>query len=80
LEDAGSSANHASGSPGPVNGKPREAIALPSGKLTPELLDWARQQFSEEEIIAGLREVQQTGGLELSDFIRELEEDAVPRE
>jgi hypothetical protein len=48
--------------------------------LTPELLKWARQQFSEEEILAGLHEVQETGGLELRDFIHELEEEAARRE
>jgi hypothetical protein len=32
------------------------------------------EQFSEEEIVAGLREVRATGGLELRDFIHELEE------
>jgi hypothetical protein len=47
---------------------------------TPELLDWARHQFSEEEIVAGLREVRTTGGLELQDFIREIEQEAMPRE
>lgn len=49
-------------------------------KLTPELLEWARSQFSEEEFLAGLREIQSTGGLQLSDFIHELEERAAPRE
>jgi hypothetical protein len=47
---------------------------LPSGKLPPELREWARQQFNEEEFLAGLREVEETGGVELKDFIRELEQ------
>src|SRR5580704_3424534 len=29
-----------------------------SNKLTPELLEWARSQFSEEEYAAGLREIE----------------------
>ena len=49
-------------------------------KLTPELLEWARSQINEEEIVAGLREFRTTGGLELSDFINELEQEATPRD
>jgi hypothetical protein len=41
---------------------------------------WARQEFSEEEFLAGLREIQATGGLELQDFIKELEKEAQPRD
>jgi hypothetical protein len=51
-----------------------ETTALPSGKLPPELLAWALQDINEEEIRAGLREIQETGGLELRDFIHELEQ------
>ncbi len=54
--------------------------ALPSGKLPPELMEWARQQFNEEEFLAGLREVEETGGVELKDFIQELEQEAGPRD
>jgi len=46
------------------------------GKLSPALLEWARREFNEEEFLAGLREVEETGGLELKDFIHELEEEA----
>jgi uncharacterized protein (DUF433 family) len=48
--------------------------------LTPEFLERARQQFSEEEILAGLDEIRRTGGLELKDFIDELEQEARTRE
>ena len=41
--------------------------------VTPELLEWARRTFNEEEFRAGLREIEATGGLELKDFIHELE-------
>ena len=41
--------------------------------LTPELLEWARQQINVEEMLASIREIQETGGLELRDFIQELE-------
>lgn len=46
----------------------------------PETIEWARAHFDEEEIVAGLREVRRTGGLELRDFVRELEEAAGPDE
>src|SRR5262249_7438333 len=45
------------------NGDSGEA-SLRQSKLPPELLEWARQQVNEEEIIAGLNEVRKTGGLE----------------
>lgn len=48
--------------------------------LTPELLERERRAVNEEEILAGLREIEATGGLELKDFIHELEEEARPRE
>lgn len=41
--------------------------------LTPELLDWARGQFTEEQAVAGLREIRETGGLSFDDVIRGLE-------
>ena len=49
-------------------------------KVPQEILDWARGQFDEEEFVAGLREIRETGGLELKDFLRELEKEAMPRE
>ena len=42
-------------------------------QLAPAVLAWARQLFSENEIIAGLQEIRQTGGQELKDFIRDPE-------
>jgi hypothetical protein len=53
--------------------KPPGREAIPS-----DVLAWARQQFTEEEIVAGLRELRATGGLELSEFIGELEQEAKP--
>lgn len=49
---------------------------LASGKPSPELMEWARANFNEEEFLAGLREVEADGGLELKDFIKELEQEA----
>ncbi len=48
--------------------------------LSPEILEWARLQFTEEEFIAGIREIQATGGLKLPDFIHELEQAATSDE
>jgi hypothetical protein len=47
-----------------------------STTLTPEVITWARAQFRDEEIAAELREIRQTGGLELRDFIHELDRPA----
>jgi len=55
---------------------PGQTPARRSVPLTPDILEWARQQFSEEEIVAGIQEVRQTGGVELSAFIHQLEEEA----
>lgn len=51
-----------------------------AAQVSPDVLEWARQQFSKEEVIADLREIRETGGLELRDFIHELEQAAGPDE
>lgn len=65
----------------PLNGSgpgkwnlPGVTDGFPFAKLSPELLEWARQQVNEEEIIAGMREIEETGGLEFRDLLPELEE------
>ncbi len=40
--------------------------------IDPEILEWARQNIDEEEIMAGIREIEETGGVQLEDFIEEL--------
>ena len=57
------------------NGKPYFAEPIP-----PEILEWARKILNEEEIAAGLREIRETGGLELVGFIHELEQIVTPLE
>ena len=42
-------------------------------ELTPEFLAWARTLDTEEEILAGIEDIERTGGKELSEFIHELE-------
>lgn len=52
---------------------------LEATPLTPELLDWARQQFPEEEVLKGLQQVREKGGLELHEFIHELDDTAAEK-
>lgn len=47
-------------------------LSIPKTILTPELRRWA-EQFSDEEFIDGVNEIRKTGGLQLSEFIDELE-------
>jgi hypothetical protein len=46
---------------------------FPREKIPPEILEWARQTFDEQEFLAHVREIETTGGLRLEDFIAELE-------
>ncbi len=48
----------------------------PVEPIPPEILEWARRTFNEEEFLAGLREIEKTGGFKLEDFIEELEKEA----
>jgi hypothetical protein len=45
----------------------------PGEPLAPELLEWARRQFTEEELVSSLRELRANGGLGIEDLVRELE-------
>jgi hypothetical protein len=46
---------------------------FPRERIPPEILEWARQTFDEEEFLAQVREIEATGGLSLEDFIAEIE-------
>lgn len=48
--------------------------AMPPVPMTPELLAWSKQAYSEAEFLDGVRDVQTRGGVELREFIHELEE------
>lgn len=76
------SSPHATPQPNPSAAERQETPAeeSPSDALTPEILAWARQQLNEEETVAGLREIRETGGLELADFLHDLQREAIPRE
>ncbi len=57
----------------PAGPTPRPADIPPSAPLTPELLEWIKGHFTEAEAVAGLREIQQTGGRTFAELIRGLE-------
>jgi hypothetical protein len=49
------------------------AEPFPPEKIPPEILEWARQTFDEGQFLTHVREIEATGGLQLEDFIAELE-------
>jgi hypothetical protein len=54
---------------------PKQSMdSLPSYRLTLELREWALRQATEEEIVAGLKEVREKGGTELGELIHELKQ------
>jgi hypothetical protein len=58
----------------PMNpNQPNPPEPFPRERIPPELLEWARQTFDEEEFLAEVREIEATGGQRLEDFIAELE-------
>ena len=46
---------------------------FPRQTIPPEILEWARQTFDEDEFLTQVREIEATGGLRLEDFIAEIE-------
>ena len=46
---------------------------FPRERLPPEILEWARQTLDEAEFLAHVRQIEATGGVQLEDFIAELE-------
>lgn len=46
--------------------------------VPPDLREWASQLFTEEETAAGLRDLRENGGLELHEFLPELEQIVAP--
>ena len=52
----------------------------PGHHLPPALREWLCQQINEEEILADLQELREKGGLELKDFLPELEQVVRDRE
>ena len=49
------------------------AASFPREKIPPEILEWARQTFDEQEFLTQVREIEATGGRQLEEFLLELE-------
>ena len=54
-------------------GQTSQSGPFPREPIPPEIVEWARQTFDEEEFLTHVREIEATGGLSLEDFIAELE-------
>jgi hypothetical protein len=52
--------------------QPNRAGPFPREEIPPEILEWARQTIDENDYVAQIREVEQSGGLKLADFIEEI--------
>jgi hypothetical protein len=46
---------------------------FPRETIPPEIVEWARQTFDKEEFLMDVREIEATGGVQLEDFLAELE-------
>jgi hypothetical protein len=53
--------------------QPNHPEPFPREPIPPDLLEWARQTFDEEEFMAQVREIEAMGGLQLEDFLHEVE-------
>lgn len=53
--------------------QPNQPEPFPRETIPPEIVEWARQTFDEEEFLARVREIEAKGGLQLEDFIAEIE-------
>ncbi len=53
---------------------PAEVSGWAMERTPPDLLAWARQTCDEAEFLAGVRDIEQTGGVRFEDFIGEIEE------
>jgi hypothetical protein len=54
-------------------GQPDKPEPFPRDRISPELLEWARQTFDEREFLAQVQEIEKTGGVRLEEFIAEVE-------
>jgi hypothetical protein len=46
---------------------------FPHESIPPDIVEWARQTFDEDEFMTRVREIETTGGLQLEDFIAQVE-------
>lgn len=59
--------------------QPEQPEHFPREKIPPDLLEWARQTFDEEEFLKCVREIRATGGWRFEDFIDDIEAEARPK-
>ena len=57
----------------PARACPNCGRGLIGEKVSPDLLEWARQTFDEKEYLLGVEEIKRTGGVRFEDFIGEVE-------
>jgi hypothetical protein len=50
------------------------AERLKQTRIPPELQDWVRQQFPQEDFLRELQEVQQHGGVSITDLLKEFDQ------
>ena len=62
------------------NELPSDPAKWPRETIPPALMAWARRTINLEEIEAGIREIEETGGYQLEDFIHEIEEKVKSRD
>ena len=55
----------------PEQSNPSEPF--PHEVIPPDIVEWARQTFDEDEFLTCVREIETTGGLQFEDFITEVE-------
>jgi hypothetical protein len=58
----------------------RETSSLQTPPIPPELREWTSQQHTEEQLLAGLKEIEEQGGTELSEIIQRLKLKQLDRE
>jgi hypothetical protein len=58
---------------------PKEGLG-PDGRLTPEFSEWERRTFDIDLFSSGVREIERTGGVELKDILRDIEQGRAPDE
>jgi hypothetical protein len=59
--------------------QPNPSEPFPRERIPPDILEWARQTLDEAEFLAHVREMEATGGVQLEDFVAELEARAKPK-
>lgn len=57
----------------PSRACPHCGLGLAGDKVSPDLLEWAKQTFDEKQYLAAVEQMKRTGGVRFEDFIDEVE-------